>query len=144
MLGMNELHRIASALEAALKQGSPVEGWLNKLEQHIEQTRHEINGALGEPAQPAASGAPDDLPQGPLPEAVAQLIVMLDGGDGGSAAAIARCLEELKDSPWAPRLQQALSHAQNFDFLAARQILAGELSHSHETQQSMRTPETGR
>jgi HPt (histidine-containing phosphotransfer) domain-containing protein len=124
MLGMNELHRIASALEAALKQGSPVEGWLNKLEQHIEQTRHEINGALGEPAQPAASGAPDDLPQGPLPEAVAQLIVMLDGGDGGSAAAIARCLEELKDSPWAPRLQQALSHAQNFDFTAAAKQLS--------------------
>jgi PAS domain S-box-containing protein len=125
MLGMNELHNAASALEAALRQGSPVEGWLNKLEQIIEQTRHEIQRALGPRAEspPPASPTSGKLPQEPMPEAVVHLIEMLDASDGGSASAIARCLKALQGSVWEPRLQLALSHAQNFDFSAAVKAL---------------------
>jgi hypothetical protein len=34
-------------------------------------------------------------------------------------------LKELKETDWASRLQHALSHAQNFDFVAARNVLTG-------------------
>jgi signal transduction histidine kinase/HPt (histidine-containing phosphotransfer) domain-containing protein/ActR/RegA family two-component response regulator len=126
MLGMNELHRVTSELEASLKKGDPVEGWLNKLEQVIEQTRNDIKRALNLPDHaPPAAPQPERTPEGPMPEAVAHLIELLEAGDGASAAAIARCLKELKDTDWAPRLQRALSLAQNFDFAAAvKELLA--------------------
>jgi hypothetical protein len=60
-----------------------------------------------------------------MPEALAQLVAMLDASDGRSATAIAACLEGMKDSPWAPYLQQALAQAQSFDFVAARETLGG-------------------
>jgi hypothetical protein len=64
---------------------------------------------------------------GSTPDCVAQLIALLDASDGGSAAAIAGCLETLGESDWSPRLQQALVHAQDFDFVAARQLLTDGL-----------------
>jgi two-component system sensor histidine kinase/response regulator len=125
MLGMNDLHVVASALEVALKQGNPVEGWLGKLDESIEQTCHAIRNALGPqveaPSPPASSS---EAPQGPVPDAVVHLLALLDASDGGSAAAIARALVTLQGSAWAPRLQQALGHAQNFDFVAAANALS--------------------
>jgi signal transduction histidine kinase/CheY-like chemotaxis protein len=127
MLGMNEVHRVVSELEAALKRGDPVEGWLNKLEQVIEQTRHDIKRTLNLPDYaPPAEVLHEQSPQGPVPEAVAQLVELLEAGDGASAAAIARCLNEYKETDWAPRLQRALSHAQNFDFAAATKALLAD------------------
>jgi hypothetical protein len=118
------VHRVTTELEAALKRGDPVEGWLNKLEQVIEQTRHDIKRALDLPDYAAPVEAqPERQPQGPMPEAVAHLVELLEAGDGASAAAIARCLNEYKGTDWAPRLQRALSHAQNFDFAAAGNAL---------------------
>ena len=126
MLGMIELHRVATELEAALKNGDPVEGWINKLEQVIEQTRHDIKRALVLPDHaPSAEPLPERQPQGPMPESVMHLVVLLEASDGASAAAIASCLKELKETDWASRLQHALSHAQNFDFVAARNVLTG-------------------
>jgi hypothetical protein len=127
MLGMTEVHRVTTELEAALKKGDPVEGWLNKLEQVIEQTRHDIKRALNLPDQvPAAAPQLEHQPQGPMPESVAHLVELLEAGDGASAAAIARCLKELSETDWAPRLQRALSHAQNFDFAAAVKALLAD------------------
>jgi signal transduction histidine kinase/DNA-binding NarL/FixJ family response regulator len=127
MLGMNEVHRVTTELEAALKRGDPVEGWLNKLEQVIEQTRHDIKRTLNLPDYaPPAEVLHEQSPQGPVPEAVAQLVELLEAGDGASAAAIARCLNEYKETDWAPRLQRALSHAQNFDFAAATKALLAD------------------
>ena len=127
MLGMNELHRVVSELEAALKRGDPVEGWLNKLEQVIEQTRHDIKRTLNLPDHaPQTEVLPERAPQGPMPEPVAHLVELLEAGDGASAAAIARCLNEYKGTDWAPRLQRALSHAQNFDFAAAGKAILTE------------------
>jgi hypothetical protein len=69
---------------------------------------------------------PEALPEGPLPESIVQVISLLDAGDGDCDVAVARCLEQLGESAWAPRLQQALTHVQNFDFVAARKLLCGE------------------
>ena len=66
---------------------------------------------------------PEVLPEGPLPQSIEQLIALLDAGDGDADIAMARCLEALGDTAWAPRLQQALTHVQNFDFVAARKLL---------------------
>ena len=134
MLGMTELHRVATSLEAALKQGDPVEGWLGRLEESTGQTSLEIRRAFGLPDQPPLPPPhlPATTPNGPMPAAVAHLLELLDASDGSSAAAIALGLEALKDSEWAPSLRQALAYAQNFDFLAARRVLADDFPHQSE------------
>ena len=124
MLGMTGLHAEFTALEAALKRGEPVSGLLDKTTQAVEQTSRQLRVALGvEEKTPPLLGP---LP-GSTPDCVAQLITLLDASDGGSAAAIADCLKALGESDWSPRLQQALVHAQDFDFVAARQLLTDGL-----------------
>ena len=130
MLGMTGLHPIATALEAALMQGTPTDELLEQLQAMIGLLCAEIRVGLGgaEPATAdapaAASGQAPEGPRGPMPHSIAQVIVMLECADGGSAEAIERCLSELTDSDWAPRLQQALAHVRNFDFDAANKLLA--------------------
>jgi hypothetical protein len=122
MLGMDAVHVVASGAEAALKSGAPVLDLLDELERAVAQLGAQIKAALGvAPAAPVLVASRPDV----MPEAVARLVAMLDASDGGSAAALAACLEEMKDSSWAPRLQQALAQAQNFDFVAARETLGG-------------------
>jgi len=130
MLGMTELHPIASALEAALMQGAPTDALLDQLQAMIELLCAEIKAGLGggaalAPAE-APAAAPDRTPTGPMPQSIVQVIVMLECADGGSAEAIEHCLSELKDSNWAPRLLQALAHVRSFDFDAARKLLAAD------------------
>jgi hypothetical protein len=67
-----------------------------------------------------------------VPEVIAQLIVMLKCADGDSSEAIGRCLSELKDTDWVPRLQQALACARNFDFDAAAKLLGPESSEQND------------
>jgi hypothetical protein len=84
----------------------------------------EIRSAFGN-SEPAAAPLPglDRSPAGPVPESIAQLIVMIKCADGDSAEAIERSLSELKGTDWAPRLQQALACVRNFDFDAAGKLL---------------------
>jgi two-component system sensor histidine kinase/response regulator len=107
MLGMDAVHVVASGAEAALKSGALAADLIDELARAVAQLSAQITAALGvAPAAPV-------------------LVAMLDASDGGSAAALAACLEEMKDSSWAPRLQQALAQAQDFDFVAARETLRG-------------------
>ena len=130
MLGMIGLHPIATALEAALMQGAPTDALLEQLQAVIELLCAEIKAGLGdvatEPATApaAAPGKAPAGPTGPMPQSIVHVIAMLECADGGSAEAIERCLSELKDSDWAPRLQQALAHVRSFDFDAANNLLA--------------------
>jgi PAS domain S-box-containing protein len=121
MLGMDAVHVAASGVEAALKSGAPAVDLLAELERVVAQIGQQISAVLG--VVPVA--APVLLTSRPdvMPEALAQLVAMLDASDGRSATAIAACLDEMKDSPWAPYLQQALAQAQSFDFVAARETL---------------------
>jgi CheY-like chemotaxis protein len=122
MLGMDAVHVVASGAEAALKSGAPVLDLIDELARAVAQLSAQIKAALGvAQATPVLVASRPDV----MPEAVARLVAMLDASDGGSAAALAACLEEMKDSSWAPRLQQALAQAQDFDFVAARETLRG-------------------
>ena len=125
MLGMSGLHPIATALEAALMRGAPTDELLGQLQARVDLLCAEIQAGLGvaESAE-AAPAATARRPAGPLPQCVAQVIVMLRCADGGSDAAIDHCLAELKDTGWAPALRQALAHVRNFDFDAAHRLLA--------------------
>ena len=124
MLGMTGLHPIATALEAALMQGAPTDDLLRQLQAMVELLCAEIRSAFGN-SEPAAAPLPglDRSPAGPVPESIAQLIVMIKCADGDSAEAIERSLSELKGTDWAPRLQQALACVRNFDFDAAGKLL---------------------
>jgi HPt (histidine-containing phosphotransfer) domain-containing protein len=131
MLGMGELQSIASALEMAMDARTPAKDLQEKvirLELIATQMCEEINRTLGFPATPAPlpGPLPEVLPEGPLPQSIEQLIALLDAGDGDADIAMARCLEALGDTAWAPRLQQALTHVQNFDFVAARKLLCDD------------------
>jgi PAS domain S-box-containing protein len=127
MLGMTGLHPIATALEAALMQGAPTDALLGQLQVTVELLCTEIRAAFGS-TEPVAAPPPvgDQPPTGPIPESLEQLIVMIKCADGDSAEAIERCLSELKDTDWVPRLQQALSCVRNFDFDAAGKLLGPE------------------
>ena len=126
MLGMSELHGLAAALELALDSGNPAHTLLIRLEQSVEMLCVEIRTGLELPESPAPipEPLPDSLPEGPLPAAIARLIVMFEAGDSDSDTAVARCLEELADTPWAPHLRQALADTQKFDFAAAAKRLS--------------------
>jgi hypothetical protein len=127
MLGMSTLHPIAAALEAALMQDAPVDALLEQMQATIELLCAEIKAGLGgtAPAPAAApAAAPERTPAGPIPQSIAQLIAMLECSDGSSTETIERCLSELRDSNWAPRLQQALVATRNFDFETAIRMLS--------------------
>jgi PAS domain S-box-containing protein len=128
MLGMGELVTIAAALETAIDTHAPTSELQEKatrLELIATQMIEEIIRALGFTATPAAQPEPLPvaLPDGPLPQSIVRLIALLEAGDGDCDIAMTRCLEELIESAWAPRLQQAQVHVQNFDFAAARKLL---------------------
>jgi hypothetical protein len=57
---------------------------------------------------------------------VTQLIARLHAGDSDCDQLITDCLAELGDTPWTPRLRQALIHARNFDYAAAGSLLSDE------------------
>ena len=127
MLGMSTLHPIAAAVEAALMQDAPIDALLEQMQATIELLCVEIKAGLGgtAPAPAAAPAAePERTPAGPIPQSIAQLIAMLECSDGSSTETIERCLSELKDSNWAPRLQQALVATRNFDFETAIRMLS--------------------
>jgi two-component system sensor histidine kinase/response regulator len=126
MLGMTGLHPIATALEAALMQGAPTDELLKQLQAMAEHLCAEIQSAFGTEPAAAPISELDRAPAGPLPETIAQLIVMIKCADGDSAEAIERSLSELKGTDWAPRLQQALACVRNFDFDAAGKLLDPE------------------
>ena|GEM_PF-1737165 len=127
MLGLRGLHVIASSFEAALKAGAPADDLFDRLQQAVDAMCGEIKQAFCLTGVDPESGAPDaTLPEGELPESVARLIGMLEAADGNSAAAIDRCLAELGETAWAPRLQRALNYAQRFDFDGARRLLVGD------------------
>jgi len=127
MLGMTGLHPIAAALEAALAQGAPTDDLLDQMQTRVEQLCAEIQATLGaaEPAQAAAPTA-NQRPTGPLPESIAQLVILLKCADGGSAETIEQCIKEQKDLAWIPRLEQALVYVHSFDFDAACKLLEAD------------------
>jgi PAS domain S-box-containing protein len=127
MLGMTGLLPIAAALEAALAHSAPTDGLIDQLHSTIGPLCAEIQTGLGvaEPAQ-AVRPAANQRPAGPLPESVARLIDLLKCADGSSAEAAEHCLQEFQHTDWMPRLQQVLTQVRNFDFDAARKLLAGD------------------
>ena len=124
LLGMNDLHAIASAIEAAIRHGQPSGDLLDRLHQEATALCDEIHSVL-KPPPPAlpATLTVDRPPHEPTPPSIAALLDRFDACDGGSAAAIADCLDELGDTAWATHLQQALTHVRRFDFAAAKAVL---------------------
>ena len=128
LLGMNELHSIAAALEAAIDKTEPTDLLLLRLERGINAMCGEIRSGLGlsesgltaiEPTEPLAEA----LPPGAPPASVTQLIAYLQAGDGDCDRLANACLAELEHTAWAPRLRRALIHIQDFDFAAAGGLL---------------------
>jgi PAS domain S-box-containing protein len=130
LLGMKALHAIAASLETAIDGGAPASELLLDLERGVAAMCAEIQQGLGSvstaaTAEPAAATVADELPAGAPPVCVARLIEHLQEGDSDSDLLVEKCLAELKDTAWAPHLQQALSHIRNFDFASASVVLSG-------------------
>ena len=130
LLGMKALHAIAASLETAIDGGAPASELLLDLERGVAAMCTEIQQGLGSvataaPAERATAPVADELPAGAPPACVARLIEHLQEGDSDSDLLLEKCLAELKDTAWAPHLQQALSHIRNFDFAAASAVLSG-------------------
>ena len=128
LLGMNELHSIAAALEAAIEAAEPTSELVLDLEHAVIAMCVELKNGLGLPKNPvaAAEPLPDNLPSGVRPVSVTRLIASLQAGDSDCDRLITDCLAELGDTPWAPYLRKALMHAHNFDFAAASRLLDDE------------------
>ncbi|MFZ2855625.1 MAG: PAS domain S-box protein [Rhodocyclaceae bacterium] len=130
MLGMHELLRIASRLEAAIDTGTPadrLQAELTGLDQVVRSLGEEISRAFKLPRNTSTFPLPvlEKLPAGPPPGAIAQLIALLETGNSDCDKALADCQEELGDTPWAPYLQQVSVHVKNFDYGAACKLLCG-------------------
>ena len=128
LLGMNELHAIAAALETAIDKAEPTDMLLLRLEQGINAMCAEIRSGLGLAASTASAIDPfeslmEDLPPGAPPASVAQLMAYLQAGEGDCDRLATACLAELEHTAWAPRLRRALIHIQEFDFGAAARLL---------------------
>jgi len=122
LLGMQELHAAAAALEQALEQAldsaQPPAELLQALEQGIAAMTAEIHGKLGYGPVAASAGVAKP-PPGVTPASVTRLIARLQAGDSDCDILVTDCLRELEDTAWAPPLQQAQSHIRKFDFAAA-------------------------
>ncbi|HLA35650.1 MAG TPA: PAS domain S-box protein [Rhodocyclaceae bacterium] len=132
MLGMKELHRVASELEAILERGVPDKILLERIDEEIKSLVVAVLGALkataiAEPVLDRGEAAADAESSAlPMPDAIAALLSRLEAGDADCDTAIIDCLADFKDSAWLPRLQQALIYVQNFDFDQARRRLSGD------------------
>ena len=127
LLGMKALHAIAASLETAIDGGAPANELLLDLERGVAAMCAEIQQGLGSvaPAEPVPAPVSDELPSGVPPACVTRLIEHLQAGDSDNDLLIEDCLTELKDTAWAPHLQQALLHVRNFDYAAAGKLLGG-------------------
>jgi hypothetical protein len=123
---MTGLQATASALEMALMNGAAHEDLLDQLQHRVEWLCQEISTGLGI-ARTLPQPVPGRRPPGPLPEAVARLLAMLEAADGSCVAAVEHCLAELQDSDWAPTLHAVLAAVRNFDFDTARELLAVDM-----------------
>jgi hypothetical protein len=125
MLGMTEVHALASGLESRLKRNEPLpEGFLD----HLERAVGALAARIAEAALPGQGAGHEGPvrrvePDGPLPEPIRHLLELLAVGDGASATAIAACLDDLHGTAWQPRLERALVLARRFDFAAAHDAL---------------------
>ena len=128
MLGMNELHVRAAALETAIDSMQQVEGLLHALEQSVIVMCAEIREKLGLVDNPALAPdiLPAALPPGLPPASVRALIDRLQAGDSDCDRMIADCLIELMDTPWAPHLREASTYIGRFDYCAAGELLTGK------------------
>jgi len=127
VLGMRELHRQATALEQAIRTGTPCDALRQQLAQSIVAMCGQVQAALQPSPRPAMRWPTPTLPvprPAPPPASITALLQLLDTADGNSAAAIQRCLDEFPGSPWQPLLLAALSEVHRFNFEAARQWLA--------------------
>ena len=129
LLGMQELHTRAAALETAIdasEAAEATEALLHDLAHYVDTMCAEIRSKLGLDVAAAATEILPERPGGEAPFCVTQLIESLDAGDGDCDAAILECLRELKDTAWVPRLCQAQISIRNFDYAAAIRLLAAE------------------
>ena len=130
LLGMNGLHAVATALEAAIDGAQPTNELLLDLERGLAAMCVEIRRGLGPAENPAPAVESDEplaegLPPGVLPASVRQLIGRLQAGDSNCDRLVVDCLDELAHTAWASRLRQASIAIQNFDYAAAAQLLGG-------------------
>jgi CheY-like chemotaxis protein len=135
LLGMKQLHAIASTLEAVIDAAQPTRELLLDLEREVAVMCGEIRSGLGLEVISGATTAattPDLRPSGPPPAMVTQLIDALNAGAGDCEEIILAILAELEDTPvspdisWAPHLRQALAHIRNFNYVAAESLLRVE------------------
>ncbi|MFZ4537448.1 PAS domain S-box protein [Propionivibrio sp.] len=128
LLGMNALHASVAELETAIDSRTPTEECRLDLERGVAAMCAEIQNGLGLTDSTAALAEPllEAAPAGVLPASIAQLIGRLQAGDSNCDRLIAGCLAEHQDTAWAPRLQKAVLHIDNFDFAAACGLLAVE------------------
>jgi hypothetical protein len=132
VLGMSALQGLAAALETAIDHAQPADQLLLELERGVIAMCAEIRSALGlahgaDSTEPVAEDLSSALPPGIPPDSITRLTALLQTGDGDCDLALAACLNELKDTAWAPRLQQASTHLQHFDFAAAGRVLGANL-----------------
>ena len=132
LLGMSALQGLAAALETAIDHAQPADQLLLELERGVIAMCAEIRSALGlahgaDSTEPVAEDLSSALPPGIPPDSITRLTALLQTGDGDCDLALAACLDELKDTAWAPRLQQASTHLQHFDFAAAGRVLGANL-----------------
>lgn len=123
ILGMQNLCRLAGELETAIERGAPTEVLLDDLQQEMARVCLAIENGLGiAPTPLAVESGLGRIPSGPLPPAIVQLISSLQAGDGDCDDFVADCLAKFDGTPWAPRLYQARSLIQKFDFAAASKL----------------------
>lgn len=126
LLGMTQLHAVASALEAAIDGAAPAGALAQELEQGVAEVCTEIRRALGVVETAVAPGEPLPPLPGPPPASVLRLLAGLRAGEADCDALAADCLAELGDSEWAPRLRQAQIHIQSFDYAASIRLLVAD------------------
>ncbi|MDD2742739.1 MAG: PAS domain S-box protein [Rhodocyclaceae bacterium] len=128
ILGMKTMSRIAGELESAIESATPTDELLVALKQDMFSICSVIEDGLGAcPTTPKAIEAPvEKLPVGPLPDPIKRLIISLEAGDGDCDTFVADCLDMFEGTSWVPRLQQARSLIQKFDFAAASKLFSDD------------------
>lgn len=118
MLGIRRASSLSSSIEQAFEDHSVTDAMLENLHQEIETVCHEIRKIFGTPPENPAvlPSKPESPPAGPPPASVAHLLDLLETGSVKSIRVAADCLEELKDTAWAPHLRSAQAFIEAYDF----------------------------